>query len=91
MDHSKDRFHNNSNPQPNANAKDELDEIKDEEDMDADVEDDMAVKEDAEEGKVVAAGLGGDAERLRNGAGDGESEHDVLPSALKEEVDDGVV
>lgn len=92
MDHSKDRFHNNSKPQPNADVKDEPDDIKDEEEeTDADVKDEMAVKEDDEEGKLVAAGLGGDAETLGNGAGDEGNEHGVRTSALKEEVEDGVV
>ncbi len=88
MDHSKDRFHNGSKPQPNANVKDEPDDIKDEE-VDADVKDEMAVKEE-DEGDVAAAESGEDVEAMQDGAVDGEREDDVLPDAVKEEVEDGV-
>lgn len=93
MDHSKDRFHNDSRAQPNANIKDEADDIKDEEqEVDADVENKMAVKEEeGKEGNIAAATLGEDMEISENGARDGEREDDVLSDdAVKDEVEDGV-
>lgn len=91
MDHSKERFHNSNNnnnrskPQPHVKMGDEPEDIKDEEAED--VKDEMAVEEEDEEGNVAAAGLGEDVE---NGAKDGEADDDLLPDALKEEVEDAV-
>lgn len=92
MDHSKERFHDNSKAQSNADIKDEPDAIKDEAETNADVKDELAVKEDVE-GNVAAAGLGEHVEAREDGAGDGdvEMEDDVLSDGLKEEeVEDGV-
>ena len=101
MDHSKDRFHNNNNnskPQSDADTKDELDDIKhedgikhedaiknedsikDEDKVDADVEYELANNEENGEGNVEIAGLGKNGDR----------EDEVLPSSLKEEVEDGM-
>ena len=86
MDHSKDRFHNtNSRPQPNADIKDEPNDIRDEDEVDADVKDEIAVKGEDEEGNIVAAGLGEDVGMT----GNGEREDDVLSDAVKAEVEDG--
>ena len=87
MDHSKDRFHNksSSSSHPFSNVKDEPDDIKDDEEDDADA----VVKEEGEEGTVAAPGLGEDVEAMEDGAGDGEREDDVLPDSLKE-VEDAV-
>lgn len=90
MDHSKDRFHNNSKPQPNANITDKLEDIKDDEEADADVKDEMAVKEEeGEEGNVAAAVLSEDVETMEAGAKDGEKEDDMSPNALKEAAEEG--
>lgn len=92
MDHSKDRFHDKSKSQPDADVKDEPDDIKnEEEEVDADVKDEMtAVKE---EGDAMTTGLGEDRETMENGAVKGEGERDdddVLSDGVKEEVEDGV-
>ena len=87
MDHSKDRFHKSSIPQPNANFKDEPNDIKNEEELNADVKDEIAIKEEDKEGNVAAAGFGEDVERIEDGAGDEVREDDVLPNSFKEEVD----
>lgn len=90
MDHSKDRFTNNSKPQPNVNIKDEPNDIKNEEEPNADVKDEMAVKEEDEEGNVAVPEFGEDVERMEDGAGNEERQDDVLPNSFKEEVDYGV-
>ena len=94
MDHSKDRFHNNANPQTNADVKDEPDDSNDD-GADAHVKDEMAaVKPEGEGEDVAAAGLAGDVETMENGAEDGdgdvERQDDVLSDAVKDEVEDGV-
>ena len=81
MDHSKDRFHKNDpKPQPDAGIKDEVDGIKAEDELDVDVKDEMAVKEEDGGGNFEVAALGENGDR----------EDDVLPDSLKEEVEDGV-
>lgn len=100
MDHSKDRFHNNSKPQSSADGKDEPDVVKDEPDaikdeeeaVDADLNDEMAGKGEGDDGNTAAAATGKDVEMEieENGAGDEEIDDDVRPDALKEEVDDGI-
>lgn len=94
MDHSKDRFHNKSSPSshPFRYVKDEPDDIKDDEEDDADavVKDEIMVKEEGEEGTVAAPGLGEGVEAMEDGAGDEEREDDVLLDSLKKEVEDAV-
>ena len=94
MDHSKDRFLNksSSSSHPFSNDKDKPDDIKDDEEDDADavVKDEIMVKEEGEEDTVAAPGSGEDAEAMEDGAGDGKREDDVLPDFLKKEVEDAV-
>lgn len=81
MDHSKDRFYNNNpKPQPDADIKDEVDDVKDEDEIDADIKDEMAVKEE-DEGEIFKAAAVGE---------NGDREDDALPDSPKEEVEDGV-
>ena len=88
MDHSKDRFHKDAK----ANAKDEPNDIiyKGRE-VDADMKDAIAGKEEErEEGTVETGRLGEDVEKTGDGARDAESREDPLSDeALKDEEDDG--
>ena len=92
MDHSKDRFHDKSKPQPDADVIKETDGAKDEE-VDADVEDEKAaINEESEDGIEGGVRLGEDVETTEDGAGDeaAESRDDELSAAVQAQLDDGV-
>ena len=92
MDHSKDRFHKDAKAQTNASIKDEPNDINHEEQVDADIKDEIAGKEEErEEGTVEIARLGEDVQTMGDGARDAESREDPLSDeVLKDEEDDGV-
>ena len=92
MDHSKDRFHKDAKAQTNASTKDEPNDIIHEgQEVDADIKDEMAGKEEErEEGTVETAILGEDVEKMEDGTRDAERGEDALSDeALKDEEDDG--